>query len=68
MLGRAVGYTSQALVIHREKSATGAARGTTWATWAMLMPLGRRPRAIGYYEQQLVITREIGDRQGGGTL
>ena len=50
------------------RSATGAARGQTWATWGMAYAdLGEVRRAIEYYEQALAIAREIGDRRGEGT-
>ena len=38
-----------------------------WATWAMAYAdLGELRRAIEFYEQGLVIEREIGDRRGEG--
>ncbi len=38
-----------------------------WATWGWPTPtLGDARKAIEYYEQQLTIAREIGDRRGEG--
>ena len=49
------------------RSATGAAKGQPWATWALAYAdLGDARRAIEFYEQALAIAREIGDRRGEG--
>ena len=49
------------------RSATGGAKGPTWATWGLAYAdLGEPRKAIEYYEQALAIAREIGDRRGEG--
>ena len=49
------------------RSGTAAAKAPTWAIWALAYAaLGQVAQAIEYYEQALVIAREIGDRRGEG--
>ena len=49
------------------KSATGAAKGRPSATWGTAYAdLGETRKAIEFYEKQLIIVREIGDRRGEG--
>ena len=52
----------------RARSATGAARATHSAIWATPgRSLGEAEKAIGFYERQLAIAREIGDRHSEAT-
>jgi tetratricopeptide (TPR) repeat protein len=74
---RAIGYYEQALKIHREirrapqseaermsaRRGEGSALGNLGIAYKRL---GDARRAIGYYEQQLIIGREVGDRHGEG--
>jgi tetratricopeptide (TPR) repeat protein len=74
---RAIGYYEQALAIHREilraprseAEWTSARRGEANALGNLgiaYKKLSDARRAIGYYEQQLIITREVCDRRGEG--
>jgi tetratricopeptide (TPR) repeat protein len=73
---RAISYHERALIILREVSATSEQGTSTWLAGRQgegaalgnlataFNRLGDVQRAIGYYEQQLAITREVGDPWG----
>jgi len=75
---RAIEYYQGALEIHREMGAESAQGSQDWMAarrgegntlgnlGLATAALGEARRAIGYYEEQLVIVREIGDRRGEG--
>ncbi len=50
----------------RERSATAAAKGCARQPGECLCSLGEPRKAIEFYEQCLVIAREIGDRRSEG--